>query len=103
MFKLEFDDATIDKFAEKIADRAYEKLREKLDTSKELPPLLTRSEAMNVLRVGETKMAELMARPDFPVNREFGVKIPAHLLLKWVDLNTQWVETNTSYFRREVI
>lgn len=65
--------------------------------------IMTRTEAMEFLKCGQTKMAELMARPDFPVNREFGVKIPTRLLLKWIEQNTRWVENNTNYFNKKVI
>jgi hypothetical protein len=103
MFKMDFDESMIDKFAEKIADRAFEKLKEKLDSTNELPHLLTRSEAMEVLRCGETKMSELFARPDFPVINEFGKKVPTHMLMKWIEQNTRWVEKNTNYFTKEAI
>lgn len=103
MFTLDFDQATLDTLAEKIADRAYEKLKERLDSKRDLPHLLTRTEAMQVLRCGETKMSELFARPDFPVINEFGKKVPTHLLFKWIDQNTRWVERNTNYFKEGVI
>lgn len=68
-----------------------------------LPTILTRSEAMEVLRCGATTMSELMRRPDFPVIREFGVRIPTHLLMKWIEENTQWIAQNTKYFKKEAM
>lgn len=103
MLTLNFDDDMIDKLAEKIAGRAYEILKDRINSSNDLPHLLTRAEAMKVLRCGDTKMAELMARPDFPVNRDIGVKIPTQLLFKWIEQNTRWVENNTNYFNKKVI
>jgi hypothetical protein len=103
MFTMNFDEDLIDKFAEKIADRAYQKLKERLNNTNELPHLLTRSEAKEVLRCGDTKMSELFARPDFPVINEFGKKIPTHMLMKWIEQNTRWVEQNTNYYSKEVI
>jgi len=39
---------------------------------KQLPPLLTRKEFMDLVGIGESKCAELFHRSDFPVNRELG-------------------------------
>jgi hypothetical protein len=103
VFTIDFDEATIDKFAEKIADRAFEKLRERLDSTNQLPLLLTRDEVKKVLRCGDTKISELFARPDFPLNMEFGKKVPTHMLMKWIEQNTRWVEQNTHYFKKKVI
>lgn len=103
MLTLNFDEEVIEKLAEKIASRAFEMFKDKTDSSKNLPHLLTRSEAMKLLRCGETKMSELMARPDFPVNRDIGVKIPTQLLFKWIEKNTCWVESNTNFYQKKVI
>ncbi|MER2459397.1 hypothetical protein [Bacillus subtilis] len=101
MFTMQYDEQFIDQIAAKIADRATEMLVERLGSLNELPPVLTREEAMKVLRCGPTKMSELMARPDFPVNNEVGKKIPKHLLIKWIERNTRWIEENTKYFHKE--
>jgi hypothetical protein len=104
MFKLDFDDKLIDALAAKIADRATEMIAERIKTfNKELPIVLTREEAMDVLRCGSTTMAELMRRPDFPVIREFGVKIPTHMLMNWIEKNTRWLEKNSTYFDKEAM
>ncbi|MCY9350694.1 hypothetical protein MOE82_07865 [Bacillus licheniformis] len=100
MFTMQCDETFIDQLAAKIADRASEILVERFSSLNELPHVLTREEAMKVLRCGQTKMSELMARPDFPVNDEFGKKIPTQLLFKWIERNTRWVEKNTSYFKK---
>ncbi|MBK4212857.1 MULTISPECIES: hypothetical protein [Bacillus] len=102
MFTMQYDEKFIDAVANKIADRATEILTERLSSLNELPKILTREEAMKVLRCGPTKMAELMARPDFPVNHEFGKKIPTAMLFKWIENNTRWVEDNTKYFKKGV-
>jgi hypothetical protein len=102
MFTIQYDEQFIEKLAAKIADRASEMLLERFQSHNDLPLVLTRDEAMNVLRCGPTKMAELMARPDFPVTREFGVKIPTHLLMKWIEKNTNWVSENTNYFNKAI-
>lgn len=86
-----------------LIQKAYEQGVEDARTKFFVPEIMTRTEAMEFLKCGPTKMAELMARPDFPVNREFGVKIPTRMLLKWVEKNTNWVEQNTDYFSKEAI
>ena len=101
MFTMQYDEQFIDQIAAKIADRATEMLVERLGSLNELPHVLTREEAMKVLRCGQTKMSDLMARPDFPVNDEFGKKIPTQLLFKWIERNTRWIEENTKYFHKE--
>lgn len=67
--------------------------------SQQLPPLLTRKEMMEVLRISHDKAAQLMARPDFPVSRVAGVLIDRDKLFEWIDRHTQWVEENTRYHR----
>ncbi|MFC4712269.1 DNA-binding protein [Planococcus dechangensis] len=54
----------------------------------ELPRFLTREETKTLLRVSETKMSELLGRTDFPVSREFGVRINTDELFKWIEANT---------------
>ncbi len=67
--------------------------------AQKLPPLLTRTEMMEVLRIGHSKAAELLARPDFPVFREGRLLIPRDKLFEWVDQHTRWMEDNTKYFQ----
>ena len=86
-----------------MIQKAYEQGIEDGRTKFALPKILTRAEAMELLKCGPTKMSELMAREDFPVNREIGVKIPTHMLLNWIEKNTRWVEENTNYFNKKVI
>ncbi len=59
-----------------------------LEPRKELPFFLTVKEAKELLRISDSKMYELMGRPDFPVCREAGVKIYTDELLAWVEANT---------------
>lgn len=115
LFKLDLDEALIDSLAEKIAERAAEIISNKSiapletisnqneKTISQLPPILTRTEAMEILRCSTTKIAELMARPDFPVFREAGVKIPTHMLIKWIENNTQWVDEHTNFYNQEAM
>ncbi|WP_342512295.1 DNA-binding protein [Sporosarcina sp. FSL K6-1522] len=99
MLTMEFD---YDKLAEALLPKLREELRQiARDSSpmRDLPPLLTRLELMELLRIGPTRTTELMKRPDFPVMREAGVLIPTDKLFQWIDRHTQWVEDNTSYFK----
>ncbi|UQD53332.1 DNA-binding protein [Bacillus methanolicus] len=68
----------------------------------QLPPMLTRKQMMEVLHISHTKASELLNRQDFPVFREAGVLIPTHLLFKWIEKNTRWVEENTGYFTKAI-
>jgi predicted XRE-type DNA-binding protein len=70
---------------------------------RQLPPMLTRKQMMEVLHISQTKASELLNRPDFPVFREAGVLIPTHLLFKWIEKNTRWIAENTNYFNKEAI
>lgn len=69
----------------------------------QLPPMLTRNQLKELFNIGDTKVSELLNRSDFPVFREAGVLIPTHLLFKWIERNTRWLDENTSYFKKEVI
>ena len=86
-----------------LIQKAYEQGIKDGQTKYSHPKLLTRTEAMELLRCSTTKISELMARPDFPVNREVGVKIPYHMLMQWIENNTQWVDENTNYYNQEVM
>lgn len=62
---------------------------------KQLPPLLTRKQFMEVIGIGESKCAELFNRQGFPVNREFGhPRVPTKLLFEWIYANTDWIQSN---------
>lgn len=99
MLTLEFD-------YEKLADALMPKIEQVIlemgvnqSRIQQLPPVLTREQLMELFHIKPTKTAELLGRSDFPVLREAGVLIPADKLLEWIDDNTQWVKSNTSYFK----
>ncbi|PFE56043.1 hypothetical protein CN318_12430 [Bacillus cereus] len=81
-----------------IIREEVQKATEHLQLMNELPPFLTISELMELLRIKRTKASELLNRSDFPVCREAGVLIPTHLLFKWMENHTDWVENNTEYY-----
>jgi hypothetical protein len=103
MLKLDFDEALIDQFATKVANKAFEKLSTKIDSLTGLPPLLTKKQLEEFFQISHSTASLLLNRDDFPVIREVGVRVPTHLLIKWIEKNTKWVQENTDYFPRRVI
>lgn len=69
---------------------------------KQLPPLLTRKELMELLHIGPTKTSELVGRSDFPTFRKAGLLIPTEMLFEWIHRNTEWVQENTTYFKSAI-
>lgn len=98
MLTMEFD---YEKLAEALLPKLLEGMKENLITSpiRELPPLLTIADLMELMNIKRTKASELLGRPDFPVLREVGVLIPTDKLFEWIDRHTQWVDDNTGYFK----
>lgn len=79
---------------------AYEQGVSDAQTKYDLPQLMTRKQFMAFANIGEAKCAELFHRQDFPVNREFGhPRVPRHLLFKWIDQNTNWVQIHAPGLR----
>lgn len=72
---------------------------EQVEPNNELPHFLTREETKKLLRISETKMCELVGRTDFPVCREFGVKIYTEELFKWIRANARWIDKNANPLR----
>lgn len=96
MLNIQFDAET---FREIIREEMKAAQEQKPVTIQELPAMLTRDELKDFLRIGDTKASELLSRADFPVLREAGVLIPTHLLMRWVEDNTQWIQKNTKPFK----
>ncbi|WP_416144943.1 helix-turn-helix domain-containing protein [Planococcus koreensis] len=82
-----------------IISEEVAKVAERIEPKRDLPHFLTPKEARELLRISDSKMRELMGRKDFPVCREFGVKIYTDELFKWIHSNAKWMGKNTSYFR----
>ncbi|MER2060201.1 MAG: DNA-binding protein [Niallia sp.] len=96
MLNVQFDPEV---FREIIREELIAATEQKSVTIKELPAMLTRDELKDVLRIGDTKASELLSRTDFPVLREAGVLIPTHLLMRWIEDHTQWIQKNAKSFR----
>ncbi|MED3728556.1 helix-turn-helix domain-containing protein [Priestia filamentosa] len=75
------------------------KAAEEFQAKHQYPPVLTMKQLQDFLNIKVTKAYELIKRQDFPVTREMGrPMVPTHMLLKWIERNTQWVSENTEYF-----
>lgn len=80
----------VEAISSQIADRAFEKLEDKVKKREEWPPMLSKKELANFLGVSSSKVSQLVNRHDFPVTREFGRPlVPTHLLIKWIDSHTE--------------
>lgn len=66
---------------------------------KQLPPLLTRKEFMELMHISAPTAIKIMERPDFKVFRKGKILIETEFLLDWIHRNSDWVEENTNYFR----
>ncbi|PSL42164.1 hypothetical protein B0H99_101412 [Planomicrobium soli] len=82
-----------------IISEEVAKVAERIEPRRDLPHFLTREETKELLRISETKMCELMGRKDFPVCREFGVKIYTDELFKWIRFNAKWLDQNRKSIR----
>lgn len=81
-----------------IRDEVQEALKQDSRTQ-ELPVMMTKMEVMDLFRIKNSKMSELLGREDFPKLRDCGrVLVPSKQLLQWIDAHTSWIETNSKYF-----
>lgn len=80
---------TLDEFRGIIKEEVTAALEAQQTPSiKELPPLLTRLEVMELLQISSTKATELFKRPDFKVFREGKILVETSWLLEWVRENS---------------
>ncbi|EMI15207.1 DNA-binding protein [Bacillus altitudinis] len=87
-------------FREIIAEEVAKAMQDFRTT--QLPPMLTKKQLMELFNIKDTKASQLLNREDFPVFREAGLLIPTHLLFKWIENNTRWINENTDYFKKGV-
>ncbi|MEK4237545.1 DNA-binding protein [Paenibacillus sp. FSL H7-0714] len=88
------DSDDLERLLEKVVSKAIEAYAVQVPTS--LPPVLSIKQFMELLDISRPTATEVMRRPDFPVNREFGnPRIPTALLLRWIDEHTEWIDNNT--------
>ena len=89
MANLSFSQEEIHHLVIEIKNQLVPVLLQELE-QKQLPPLLTRKEFMEMTGIGESKCAELFHRRDFPVNRELGYpRVPTKEFFEWIGRTTQ--------------
>lgn len=72
MLRVELDENAIDKIAERIADKAFEKFVAKLDNYRTIPAVMNREEFMTIFKISPKTFWELSKQKDFPISRELG-------------------------------
>lgn len=66
--------------------------------SKQLPPLLTRKEFMELTQISASKCNELFHREDFPVTRELGhPRVVTKDFLEWLSDSTNRAQLDIEY------
>jgi hypothetical protein len=63
--------------------------------------MLKRQDLADIFDVSQTTITNLLSRDDFPVFREVGVRIPKHLLKKWIEDHTEWIDENAPSFHQK--
>lgn len=98
MLKVEFSDEFKQSLANEIKNQLMPVLIQELE-QKQLPPLLTRTEFMELVGISGTKCNELFHRPDFPVNRELGhPRVVTKDFFEWLHATNQNAgEVNLKY------
>lgn len=86
MLKVEINNEFVQSLANEVVKQAVPVLLQELE-QKQLPPLLTRKEFMDLVGIGDTKCNELFHRRDFyPLTRDFGhPKVVTHLFFGWLN------------------
>jgi len=80
-----FTDEEIQAFVTEIKKQLIPVLVQELQ-EKQLPPLLTRKQFMELADVSAAKCNELFHRSDFPVTRELGhPRVPTKLFFNWIN------------------
>lgn len=89
MANLTFSQEEIHSLVTEIKNQLVPVLVQELQ-QKQLPPMLTRRQFMDLADIGETKCAELFNRDDFPVNRELGrPRVATKDFFDWISATNQ--------------
>ena len=97
MPSLEFSKEEIHSIADEIKKQLLPVLLQELQ-EKQLPPILTRKEFMELAGIGVTKCNELFNRADFPVSRELGhPRVPTKRFFEWLNETTNQQEIEMPY------
>lgn len=89
---------SVEDFRSIVREEVAEAVKHK-EAKRELPHFLTREEMAELLRISPSKSYELIGRPDFPVCREFGVKIHTDKLFDWIERNMPDYQEKPKPFR----
>lgn len=94
---LTFSKEEINSLVTEIKNQLIPALVQELHT-KELPPLLTRKQFMDLVDIGPTKCNELFNRNDFPVTRELGhPRVITKDFFEWLSKTTNQAEIGFEY------
>lgn len=70
-----------------------------VEAGRDLPPLLTREELMDLMRISSTTASKLFEMEGFPVFRRGKLLIDTELLFKWIRKHSTQVEEVAPFFR----
>jgi|SRR5690625_3449261 len=89
-----FTDEEIQSFVQEIKNQLLPALLHELH-DKQLPPILTRKQFMELTDISASKCNELFNRADFPVTRELGhPRVVTKDFFKWLSNTTNMAEIN---------
>lgn len=94
---LQFTDDEINHLVTEIKNQLVPVLIQELQ-SKQIPPLLTRKQFMELVDIGPTKCNELFNRQDFPVTRELGhPRVVTQDFFEWLSDSTNAADVQIDY------
>lgn len=94
---LQFSNEEISQLVTEIKNQLVPVLIQELQT-KQLPPLLTRKQFMDLVDIGSSKCNELFNRDDFPVTRELGhPRVITKDFFEWLSDSTNRAEIDSTY------
>lgn len=100
MIQFQLDPAQLEEMVISATEKILAKQQEQAPVSG-LPLTLSKKQVEEQLGLGATKVQELFKRKDFPVIWELGhPKVVTHLLIKWLESHSEWVEENQTTRRR---
>jgi hypothetical protein len=97
MANITFTDEEISNLVTEIKNQLVPVLLQELK-EKQLPPLLTRKQFMELADIGSSKCNELFNRDNFPVTRELGhPRVVTKDFIEWLSNSTNAAEINRDY------
>jgi hypothetical protein len=92
-----FTEEEINHFVTEIKNQLVPVLLQELQ-SKQLPPILTRKQFMELVDISASKCNELFNRADFPVTRELGhPRVVTKDFFEWLSNSTNRAEIDLKY------